>query len=310
MRNLRHSSGQQTKTKVYHVITKLELGGAQKVTLMTLERLRRDRYDVGLVTGPEGLLVDWANRIPALERVWNPWLIREVRPVQDVLAFLTLWRLFRTERPQIVHTHSSKAGILGRWAAKLAGVPFIFHTAHGFGFNDFQRDAVRRIYVLLEKFTGKITTKLFLVSYANAEKAETCGVVQRGDWVLARDSIAVDEFLQPRPRRQKLREWGIPEDRVVVGMVACFKPQKSPEDFIEVAARVLKKTDRVHFIMAGDGELRTAVEDRIRKHNIWQHVTLLGWQNENDMPEIYRNLDVVVLTSLWEGLPCVFSDGM
>src|SRR5262249_31589703 len=134
------------KAKVIHVITKLELGGAQKVTLMTLERLPRDRYDVALVTGPEGLLVDWANRIPNLSRVWMPDLIREVRPVQDLRALFQLWQLFRRERPQFVHTHSSKAGILGRWAARMAGVPFIFHTAHGFGFNDFQRPAVRSSY--------------------------------------------------------------------------------------------------------------------------------------------------------------------
>src|SRR5262249_55274700 len=104
------------KTKVFHVITKLELGGAQKVTLMTLERLPRTQYDLGLVTGPDGLLVDWANRIPSLRREWNRWLVREIRPVNDALAFLHLWRLFRRERPQIVHTHSTKAGLLGRWA--------------------------------------------------------------------------------------------------------------------------------------------------------------------------------------------------
>jgi glycosyltransferase involved in cell wall biosynthesis len=298
------------KTKVFHVITKLELGGAQKVTLMTLERLPRDRYELGLVTGPDGLLVDWANRIPSLNRIWNKWLVREVRPVNDALTLLTLWRLFRRERPQIVHTHSTKAGIVGRWAAKLAGVPLIFHTAHGFGFNDFQRPAVRNLYVALERFTSRITTKLFLVSYANADKAEKCGMVQRGDWILARDSIAVEEFLLPRPRRKKLATWKVPEDKVIVGMVACFKPQKSPEDFVDVAAAVLAKTDRAHFVMAGDGELRNSVEARIRRHGISQHVTLLGWQHEKDMPEIYRNLEVVVLTSLWEGLPCVFSEAM
>jgi glycosyltransferase involved in cell wall biosynthesis len=298
------------KIKVFHVITKLELGGAQKVTLMTLERLPRERYELGLVTGPEGLLVDWANRIPCLTRVWNRWLVREIRPLKDALTLVTLWRLFRRERPQIVHTHSAKAGIIGRWAAKLAGVPLIFHTAHGFGFNDFQRPAVRNFYVALERFTGKITTKLFIVSYANGDKAEKCGMVQRGDWVLARDSIAVEEFLQPRPHRRKLAEWKVPEDKVIVGMVACLKPQKSPEDFVEVAASVLAETDRVHFVMAGDGELRRSVEDRIRKHGIGDHFTLLGWQNEKDMPEIYRNLDIVVLTSLWEGLPCVFSEAM
>lgn len=295
---------------MFHVITKLELGGAQKVTLMTLERLPRDRYELGLVSGPEGLLVDWANRIPSLTRVWNRWLVREVQPVKDALSLFTLWRLFRRERPQIVHTHSAKAGIIGRWAAKLAGVPLIFHTAHGFGFNDFQRPAVRSFYVAMERLTRKITTKLFIVSYANADKAEKCGMVRHGDWVLTRDSIAVEEFLRPRPQRQKLREWNVPEDKVIVGMVACLKSQKSPEDFVDVAACVLAKTDRAHFVMAGDGELRNSVEERIRKHGIPGHITLLGWQNEKDMPETYRNLDIVVLTSLWEGLPCVFSEAM
>src|SRR5215831_8287035 len=98
-------------SKVFHIITKLELGGAQKVTLMTLERLPRDRYELALVTGPEGLLVNWANQIPDLRREWNPWLIREIRPVKDILALFHLWRLFRRERPDIVHTHSTKAGI-------------------------------------------------------------------------------------------------------------------------------------------------------------------------------------------------------
>src|SRR5262245_14649549 len=298
------------RTKVYHVITKLELGGAQKVTLMTLERLPRDKYELGLVSGPDGLLVDWANRIPALQLEWNGSLVREVRPLQDALAFLKLWRLFRRERPAIVHTHSAKAGIIGRWAARLAGVPLIFHTAHGFGFNDFQRPAVRSFYIWLERLTARITTKLFIVSYANADKAEKCGMTRPGDWVLARDSISVDEFLRPQPVRQKLQSWGIPDDKVVVGMVACFKPQKSPEDFVEVAARVLAKTDRVHFVMAGDGELRPSIEERIGKRGIGEHITLLGWQGEQDMPEVYRNLDVVVLTSLWEGLPCVFSEAM
>src|SRR5262249_27886334 len=169
---------------------------------------------------------------------------------------------------------------------------------------------VRDFYVWLERFTSKITTRLFLVSYANADKAEKCGMTRRGQWTLARDSISVQEFLQPRPRRQRLREWGVPARKVIVRMVACFKQQKSPEDFVEVAARVLAKTDRAHFVMAGDGELRPSIEARIRRHGIGRHITLLGWQPESEMPELYRNLDVVVLTSLWEGLPCVFSEAM
>jgi len=298
------------KLKVFHVITKLELGGAQKVTLMTLERLPRERYELALVTGPEGLLVEWANRIPDLKRIWMPSLVREVRPLQDLVTLVRLWWLFRRERPAIVHTHSSKAGILGRWAARLAGVPVIFHTAHGFGFHDFQRPLVKRFYVWLERATARITTKLVVVSYANAQKGTQHGIFKKGDWVLCRDAIAVDEFLKPGPRKTRLRDWGVPEDRTVVGMVACFKPQKAPVDFVDLAARVLATRKDVHFVMAGDGELRPQVEARIRELGIRSHVTLLGWQREDDMPEVYRNLDVVVLTSLWEGLPCVFSEAM
>jgi len=298
------------KAKVFHVITKLELGGAQKVVLMTLERLPRERYELGLVTGPEGLLVDWANRIPALNRLWVNSLVREVRPIQDCLAFLKMWSVFRRERPLLVHTHSSKAGILGRWAAKLAGVPVIFHTAHGFGFNDFQRPIVRSVYVWLERVTAKITTKLVVVSYANAARAEEVAIARQGDWLLCRAAIDTREFMTPGPRRTKLAEWGITQDKVVVGMIACFKPQKSPIDFVDMAARVLKQTGAVHFVMAGDGEMRSAIEARVREHGIERHITLLGWQAEKDMPEIYRNLDVVVLTSLWEGLPCVFLEAM
>jgi len=296
------------KKKVIHVITKLELGGAQKVTLMTLERLPREHYELGLVTGPEGLLVDWANRIPDLNRVWLPSLVREVRPMEDLTAFLTLFRLFRREKPHVVHTHSSKAGILGRWAAKLAGVPFIFHTAHGFGFHDFQSPAAKRFYVWLERVTSRITTRLVVVSFANADKGEKNGVFKRGDWILCRDAISVSEFMQGGIRKQRLKEWNIPADKLVVGMIACLKPQKAPVDFVDVAARVLQQNSQAHFVLAGDGELRPDVERRIQEHGIGKHFTLLGWQT--DMPEVYRNLDIVALTSLWEGLPCVFSEAM
>jgi glycosyltransferase involved in cell wall biosynthesis len=298
------------RAKVFHVITKLDLGGAQKVMLMTLERLPRDRYDLTLITSPEGLLIDWANRIPDLKCVWISSIVRQLRPLKDIQALLQLFRLFRRERPEVVHTHTAKVGIIARWAARLAGVPCIFHTSHGFGFNDFQRPLERRFYVGLERITSRITTKLFMVSYSNAETAEKIGMARPGDWVLARDAISVEEFLQPRPRRQMLTQWRVPEDKLIVGMVACFKEQKSPEDFIEVAARVIAKTERAHFVMAGDGDRRPAVEERIRKHGIGDHVTLLGWQRESEMPEVYRNLDIVVLTSLWEGLPCVFSEAM
>ena len=296
------------KTKVIHVITKLELGGAQKVALMTLERLPRDRYDVTLVSGPEGPLREHAESIPNLRLHWIPALAREIRPWKDLFAFVALYRLFRRQRPDIVHTHSSKAGILGRWAAWLAGVPHIFHTAHGFGFNDYQGRVGRSFYIGLERITRPITTQPVVVSKANAQRAEKLRILRPGQWILCRAAIDIREFTTPGPRREMLADWGIPPGRAVVGMVACLKPQKAPVDFVDVAARVLEERQDVHFVLAGDGQLRPVVEARIRDRGVADHVTLLGWQRE--MPRVYRNLDVFLLTSLWEGQPCVFAEAM
>ena len=293
---------------MFHVITKLELGGAQKVTLMTLERLPRDSYQIGLVTGPEGLLTERAESISDLELFRIPSLSRNIHPVRDARALRDLYLLFRRERPDIVHTHSSKAGILGRWAARLAGVPIIYHTAHGFGFNEDQRPLRKNFFIWLERCTIRITTQMVVVSQSNERTAQAHQILSGKEAILCRDAISLDEFLSPGPRGQKRSAWGVPEGKAVVGMVACLKPQKCPSDFVNVAARILHTRDDVHFVMVGDGELRSEVEDRIRRHGIEKHISLLGWQR--DMPEVYRNLDIVVLTSLWEGLPCVFSEAM
>jgi len=153
---------------ICHIITKLELGGAQEVALYAVSHLDRRRFRPVLIAGPGGLLTEEARRLPGVQTVIVPSLGRRIHAVSDVFAFVHLLVLLRRLKPAIVHTHSSKAGILGRWAARLAGVPFIFHTAHGFGFHDFQRPLVKRVYVWLERITSKITTKLVVVSYANA----------------------------------------------------------------------------------------------------------------------------------------------
>ncbi len=296
------------KKKVFHVITKLELGGAQKVTLMTLERLPLERYELALVTGSEGLLIGEAVEIPGVRTVQVASLVREIRPIQDLGALWCLYRLFRRERPDFVHTHSSKAGILGRWAAWLAGVPYIFHTAHGFGFNRYQGAIIRTLYIWIERLTRRITTRLVFVSHSNVRTAESYNLIGNTPWILCRDAISVREFLDSDKRERKSAEWGIPPGRTLVGMVACFKPQKAPLDFVDVAAKVLESQSDVHFVMVGDGDLRPAIESRIRERGVGDNMTLLGWRK--DMPDVYASLGIVVLTSLWEGLPCVFSEAM
>ena len=305
---MRVTDNMSEKKKVFHVITKLELGGAQKVTLMTLERLPLDRYELALITGAEGLLVDEAVEIPGVRTLQVGALVREIRPLMDVRALWSLYQLFRRERPDFVHTHSSKAGVLGRWAAWLAGVPYIFHTAHGFGFNRYQHPIIRTVYIWIERLTRKITTRLVFVSHSNVGTARANRLIGSTPWILCRDAISIREFLDSDRRKPKSREWGVPPERTVVGMVACFKPQKSPVDFVELAAKVLESRKDVHFVMVGDGELRSEIETRIRDLEVGENMTLLGWRK--DMPDVYASLDIVVLTSLWEGLPCVFSEAM
>lgn len=295
------------KLKVIHVITKLELGGAQKFVLMALERLPRSHYEVGLVSGPQGLLRDQAESIPELETFWIASLVRELRPWKDIAAFVGLFRLFRRQKPDIVHTHSSKAGILGRWAAWLAGVPIIFHTIHGFAFHDYQGRLERALYVGLERLTARITTQFMMVSRANAVRAEALGIVSPGGWILCRPGIPLSEFSNDGERLAPT-DWGVPGDGTLVGMVACLKPQKAPLDFIEVARHVISRNRSVHFVLAGDGDLRAQVQARIDALDLGDHVTLLGWRR--DMPETYRKLDIFLLTSLWEGQPCVFAEAM
>src|SRR5881296_4746197 len=141
---------------ICQIITKLELGGAQQTTLFIVAHLARSRFRPVLISGEPGLLDDEAKALGGVEFYQVSSLVRQIRPWRDLRALAELTRLLKTLKPAIVHTHSSKAGILGRWAAWLAGVPIIIHTIHGYGISDFQRPIVRKVYVWLERITTKI----------------------------------------------------------------------------------------------------------------------------------------------------------
>ena len=306
--------GYMNKVKVVHIITKMELGGAQQNTLYTVSHLNPEKFQACLITGPGGELYEEAlslgNTIVAQD------LVREVRPLQDVKAFFQLCRMLKAIKdtppcgaPVIVHTHSSKAGILGRWAAWRSAVPIIIHSIHGFGFHDHQPWLIRNFYIFLEKLASRITTRFIAVSQANRELGCRLHLFTAERAAVIRSGIDIPQFQHRQITKEGFRAaLGIPPAAPVVAMIACLKPQKAPLDFIRVCDLVRNAFPGAHYILAGDGELRGAVEQEIEKRDLQQHVHLLGWRQ--DIAQLLQAIDVLVLTSLWEGLPRVFPQAM
>jgi glycosyltransferase involved in cell wall biosynthesis len=244
-----------------------------------------------------------------------PDLVREINPKKDLSALFEIRRMLSDEKklsagaPIIVHTHSSKAGILGRTAAWLAGIPVVIHSFHGFGFNDFQPLPVREAYIIAEKITGWMTDSFIFVSRANQKKAEELGIGKPEQYDLIRSGIDISEFTpKPMDRMAKRKDLGVGEDGRLALMVACLKPQKNPVDFVRVARIVLKEVPNAWFAIAGDGEMRPDLEAAIAEAGIRERFMLLGWRR--DVPELMWASDLLVLTSLWEGLPRVFPQAM
>ncbi|HEU4683071.1 MAG TPA: glycosyltransferase family 4 protein [Nitrospira sp.] len=294
---------------VCHIITKLELGGAQQNTLFTVSHLDRARFRPALITGEPGILDAEARNIPGLMVFQVPSLKREIDPVQDSRALWSLAAVLRRLRPTIVHTHSSKAGILGRAAAYLTGVPIVIHTIHGYGVTPAQHPVLRWLLLALERACSRATTRFFAVSEANRRQGiewrlfspDRCAVLRSGVDLAALRRTPVD-------KTAKRRDLGLDPLRPVVGMVAPLKPQKAPIDFVTLAALVRRWNPNVQFVLVGDGELRAAVEAESARLGVGSALRLLGWRR--DVPEIMKCLDVFVLTSRWEGLPRAYLEAL
>lgn len=296
------------KASVVHIITLLEWGGAQENTLYTVGQLDPGRYERVLLSGRGGMLDAVAERIPACRFRRVNSLVREIRPLSDLRAFASLAAALREEKrrtggaPLIVHTHSSKAGILGRAAARAAGADVIIHSLHGFGFHDGQPAAVRRFFVGLERAASRWTDMFVAVSEENIRLGVREGIFTRDRCRLIRSGFDTGRFTCGS-RSEGRRLLDLPEDVPVVGTVAVFKPQKAPHDFVEVARRVAAEVPNAWFVMVGDGELRPEVERALAKTYLDVRFRMTGWRAE--IPDLLRAFDVFLLTSRWEGLPKV-----
>jgi glycosyltransferase involved in cell wall biosynthesis len=294
------------KTKVAIIITKMELGGAQQVALETAKRLDPERFEVWLLSGEGGLMADEAAQALGDHFVSRSFFKHEISPLRDLAATLWMAWFFLKHRIQVVHTHSSKAGVLGRAAAWVAGVPIVVHTVHGWSFHDFMGRLSRRFYVLLERILAAVTTRLLVVAESLEAKGLASGIGEHGQYQLIRAAIDVPVWRSVRANRAaKLRELGLPPGTLLVGTLANCKAQKNPLDFVAVAARVVKGHPQAAFLYIGDGPQREGAETEVRRLGLEKKVRFLGWRRQ-DSKEITACLDVFLLTSLWEGLPCVF----
>lgn len=289
------------RIKVAHVVTRLDLGGAQQNTLATVRGLDPARFEALLVCGEGGYFDSEVRADRSVRAIFLDSLVREVSPLRDLLATLELWKTFTNERPEVVHTHSSKAGILGRIAAALAGVPVIVHTYHGFGFHDRQHSLVKSVYVSLERLCARLTTRLVYVSLANANYAERHGLGPAKDATIIRSGVRLADFPAKVDAAKLKMSAGIGMHKTLVVSIGNLKPQKNAKDFVEAAAKVSKKFPEARFVFIGDGPQRRELEAKAFSLGLDGILMFLGWRR--DGAQWLAAADAFAMTSLWEGLP-------
>ncbi len=304
------------KTAIIHIITKLELGGAQKIALALLDGCNESHTDTFLISGAKGTLVDQVKDNPNI--ILLDTLVRDVSiknflwlEIKNFFKLIFTLRKFKKRYSHIiVHTHSTKAGIVGRWAAFFAGIKRRVHTIHGFGFNDHQRWIVRWSIISLEWFTSLITTKFICVSSKDAQTGVCLFPRFSKKHEIIRAAIDTEKFYIPAKKIsssiQPALETSWPSESnkpFIFGTVSAFtQPGKNIPEMIRAFKYVHNHNPNTGLEIIGDGILRPVIEQAIEFHKLQSQITLHGWQ---DSPAPFMiNWDVFVMSSLWEGLPC------
>jgi glycosyltransferase involved in cell wall biosynthesis len=292
---------------VAHVITRLIIGGAQENTIFTTVGLKQSHgCDITLITGPplgpEGSLLEGPWR-KVVRCVVLPQMRRAVNPLRDAIAFTQLYLLFRREKYDIVHTHSSKAGILGRLAARLAGVKTILHTIHGLPFHPYQGRLSNFLYIVLEKLAARVSTKIVCVADAMAEQAVAAGIAHKGKFITIHSGMDLDAFLRSAPLRERVRQQlGVGREELLVGMIARLFPLKGHEYLFAAAPEIVRRFPRTRFLLVGDGILRENFHRALRRAGLADRFLFAGLVHPDRIPEMISAMDILIHASLREGL--------
>lgn len=297
------------KLKICHIITRMIVGGAQENTLLSVIGLQKKGHDVVLVTGPspgpEGELL---KKSPLTSKynikvVEIPYLAREVNPIKDVLAYFALKSFIKKNRFDVVHTHSSKAGIIGRAAAFAAKTPFIVHTVHGQAFHQYGGKYANFIYKALERWAAKKCHKIFAVAQAMIEQCVNNKIADRSMYKVVYSGMEIETFTTGGTDKALRKSLGIPENFQVVGTVARLFPLKGYEYFIPTAIQLAKLYPNIRFLIVGDGILKEQIEKQISEQGFISNFIFVGLIPPDEVPKYIGLMDILVHLSLREGLP-------
>lgn len=293
--------------RIAHVITRMIVGGAQENTLLNCEDLvRLHGDDVLLITGPalgpEGDLLT-QGRGPSFPVAVIPELRRAVHPWRDWISYRKIKRLLADFRPDVVHTHSAKGGILGRMAATSLGVPAVIHTVHGAPFHPYQRAWARKLIQWAEWYGARKCHLMVSVADAMTDLMVAGGVAPREKFVTVYSGMDVAPFVEAdRTRDEVRRELGYRPEHVVIGKIARLFHLKGHEDVVDAARQVVRRYDQARFLFVGDGILRESLERRIAEAGLTPYFQFTGLVAPSRIPSLVGAMDALVHASLREGL--------
>ena len=290
------------------------LGGAQENTLITCKLLAQRGHDVTLITGPaigpEGELFEQTKN-QKYGVIIIPKMIRAICPLYDTITYYQIKRHLKHLQPDIVHTHSAKAGILGRFAGNaLKGkwaenLPAVVHTIHGLAFHPYQSEWLNRFYIAVEMAAARRTDFFISVADAMTAKATAAGISRPEQFCTAYSAIEEDDFLQPIPEQQKKdfrRKYGIAEDAIVLVTIARLFMLKGHEYIIESAKELSKRFDKAVWLFVGDGNLSDHFKNQVRQLGLADKIKFTGLLPPSQIPLAIQSSDILVHCSLREGL--------
>ncbi|HET7389156.1 MAG TPA: glycosyltransferase [Nocardioidaceae bacterium] len=295
----------RNRIKVAQVVTRCAAGAGGVVVRGALS-LDPGRYDVTILTGQTGPLLDGVEE-RGVHVVLEPSLVAPISPKQDSIALQRLTRLIATSGFDVVHTHSAKAGAIGRLSAYRARVPVIVHTYHGFPFHDFQNPATRAAYVAIERRLAKITDVVLAIGGGVATEALRRGLATPANLRTVAPAVEADTVPRtPTSRRAARLLLGLPDDARVVGTVGRLDYQKAPEHFVQAIA-ALRNRDAIG-CWIGSGDLLEPTQALVRKLGLENRFRFAG--ERHDVPQLLPGLDVFAMSSRYEGLPCALVEAM